>query len=70
MLYFQKVLKFKPQAQPTPRDYLQTIEGLMFAVVNAAPIKTNRIVSWLRYIPTTDWFAQDINQRCECLFAN
>jgi predicted nucleotidyltransferase len=52
--YSRKVLKFNPQVQPTPRDYLQTKEGLMFAVVNAEPILSDRIVCCLRYIPTTD----------------
>jgi predicted nucleotidyltransferase len=47
-------LKFNPQVQPAPRDYLQTIEGLMFAVVNAELIQSDRIVCCLRYIPTTD----------------
>ncbi|MEE9425118.1 MAG: hypothetical protein V3V18_09055 [Methylococcales bacterium] len=33
---------------------MQTIEGLMFAVVNAEPIQSDRIVCCLRYIPVAD----------------
>lgn len=52
MHYSQTVLKFNTQNQPTPRDYLQTKQGLMFAVVSADQIDTDLIVSCLRYIPT------------------
>ena len=60
------VLKFNTQNQPTPRDYLKTIHGLMFAVVSADLIETGLIVSCLRYISTSQGLSKvstnDANQ--------
>ncbi len=66
MRYSRMILKHKTQYQPTPRDYLRTKQGLMFAVVCADPIDTGFIVSCLRYIPTSQGLSKvstdDANQ--------
>ncbi len=54
IVYFQTVLKFNPQFQPAPRDYLQTREGLLFAVVSGELIHSNLVICCLRYIPGSD----------------
>ncbi len=59
MLCFLKVLKSKTFARILPRDYLQTRQGLMFAVVATGLLdlecpNLNLIVSCLRYIPDSN----------------